>query len=230
MKKDLLLLHGALGSADQFTGLKTLLENDFNIITFNFEGHGGRPANRDYSIALFTENVLQILEEHHLKKIDIFGYSMGGYVALDLALKCPGKVNRIMTLGTKFHWTPEAAAKETRMLNPEKMEEKIPTFTAALREMHQPLDWKEVVTNTAEMMTGLGNGNRLETDDLTYIKHPVLIGLGSEDTMVTLEESERTAAYLPNGRLMEIEGFQHPLEKVDKAVLAEHIRTFFHTD
>ena len=116
--KNLILLHGALGSKTQFSELKTLLDNDFNVITFNFEGHDGRAATQEYSIALFTENTLRILEEHQIDKAGFFGYSMGGYVALNLALKHPGKVDKIMTLGTKFNWTAEAAAKETRMLDP----------------------------------------------------------------------------------------------------------------
>ena len=47
------------------------------------------------------------------------GHSMGGYVALKLALKRPELVDRIITLGTKFNWTPEVAAKEVKMLNPD---------------------------------------------------------------------------------------------------------------
>ena len=53
---------------------------------------------------------------------------MGGYVALQLANKHPKYVQKIITLGTKFAWDKETAAKEVKMLNPEKIEEKIPAF------------------------------------------------------------------------------------------------------
>ncbi len=230
MKKNLILLHGALGSADQFNELKALLENDFNVISFNFEGHGGRATTNDYSIALFAENTLAVIAEHQLEKADIFGYSMGGYVALQLALNHPGKVGKIVTLGTKFDWTQETAARESKMLNPDKIEEKVPKFAAKLQATHQPLNWKNVVENTAKMMIGLGNGARLEPAALQQLQHPVLIGIGAEDNMVSIAESEQAANALPNGNSMIINGFHHPIEKVDKSILAKIITGFINTD
>lgn len=226
MKKNLILLHGALGSAARFNELIPLLETHFNVITFHFEGHGGRPANGPYSIARFTENVLEAMAARSLEKAAIFGYSMGGYVALNLALHHPGKVEKIITLGTKFNWTKETADRETRMLQPEKMKEKIPAFVAHLKAAHQPLPWKEVVTKTAGMMRDLGNGACLKTKDLQNIPHPVLISIGEQDTMVTLEESEAAALALPHGALHIFGGFPHPLEKTDHQALADLIIKF----
>ena len=40
MKKKLLLLHGALGSAQQFDTLIALLEHTYDVFSFDFEGHG----------------------------------------------------------------------------------------------------------------------------------------------------------------------------------------------
>ena len=40
MKNTLLLLHGALGSASQFTGLTEKLKDNFDVHTFDFSGHG----------------------------------------------------------------------------------------------------------------------------------------------------------------------------------------------
>ena len=226
MKKNLLLLHGALGSVAQFNELKPLLENDFNVITFNFEGHGGRITHTPYSISHFAGNVLEVITAQQLETTHLFGYSMGGYVALELALNQPDKVERIVTLGTKFNWTAKTAAQEAKMLNPAKMEEKIPKFVAKLQATHHPLDWKHVVERTAEMMIGLGNGDRLEPEDLQKIPHPVLIGIGVQDVMVTIEESEQAANTLPNGSCVLINNVQHPIEKVDKSILAKIIVEF----
>jgi esterase/lipase len=130
--KQLLVLHGALGAQQQFEELKTLLESQFTVHTLNFEGHGGRTSNAPFSMDLFVENVRDYLQENNLSSCSVFGYSMGGYVALKFAAKFPGTVNEIVTLGTKFGWSPEIALKETAMLNPEKIEEKVPKFAAAL--------------------------------------------------------------------------------------------------
>ncbi len=81
---------------------------------------------------------------------------MGGYVGLNLAKEYPELVGRIVTLGTKFAWTKEVAEKEIKMLNPEKIAEKIPAFADRLKSIHTNNNWKEVVRKTARMMYGLG--------------------------------------------------------------------------
>lgn len=221
--KQLLLLHGALGTQQQFSALKTILAPTYHVHDFNFSGHGGKSAPADFSIELFTQDTLNYIQEHSLGPVSVFGYSMGGYVALNLAKKFPQLVDRILTLGTKFDWTKETAAKEVKMLNPEKILEKVPAFAQSLSALHAPNDWKEMMRKTAAMMLDLGDGNGLHKSDLQEIQQTVLIALGSLDRMVGQEESEEAAQLLPNGTFRLMEGFKHPIEQVDKQQLATMI-------
>ena len=119
--KDLILLHGAIGAGSQLKPLAELLSLQFNVHTLNFEGHGGRPINGVYSIDRFVSNLIDFLDEIELKNVSVFGYSMGGYVALKAAALHPGRIDSIVTLGTKFQWDTETASKEVHMLDPEKI-------------------------------------------------------------------------------------------------------------
>ena len=224
MKEKLLLLHGALGSKKQFDAIKDALNEQFDVYDLNFEGHGGVQSDKEFSIQLFTENVIKFLEEKSIEKINIFGYSMGGYVALNTALKVPDSISKIVTLGTKFNWSIEAANKEVKMLNPDKIEEKVPQFANKLKEEHQPQDWKEVVSKTANMMLGLANGHKLKEEDLKKINHKVVIGIGSLDKMVSLEESENASKLLPNGSLNQLKDFKHPIDKVNPSDLVLYVK------
>ncbi|MEM6721700.1 MAG: alpha/beta hydrolase [Bacteroidota bacterium] len=226
MKENLLLLHGALGSKIQLQLLQQLLSEDFNVHTLNFEGHGGRALDHEFAMERFAKNVVEKLEALEILQTHIFGYSMGGYVALTLAQKHPEMVGHIITLGTKFDWSLESAQQEVKMLNPEKIEEKVPAFAKRLHELHQPNDWKKVMHKTADMMLALANGKKLIDQDLQEIQHKTLIGIGALDTMVTLEESKNAATHLPYGTLKILEGVKHPIEKVDMNVLATVIRDF----
>jgi len=227
-KQKLLVLHGALGSQAQLKPLKNALEDSFEVHTLNFTGHGGRNfGEADFSIDQFTKDVLDYLDEKDVDKINVFGYSMGGYVALNLAEKFPDRVAKIFTLATKFAWSIESASKEVKMLNPNLMEEKVPAFAAILKERHAPLDWKLHLNKTAEMMLALGNGLGLSTEDFGTISNEVLITVGSKDRMVSQEESEIVANVLPNGDFEVLEGFKHPIEQVDLKVLSEKIKSFF---
>ena len=219
MKPKLLLLHGALGTKDQLSTLKEKLSEVFEVHYLDFEGHGKIESSKDFSMDLFVKNVVKYLQLNNIEKIHIFGYSMGGYVGLKLAIKYPEKVGKIMTLGTKFNWTVESAAQEIRMLNPEKIEEKIPAFANKLALIHSKNNWKEVMRKTAKMMYELGQGNKITPQELEHVNHEVLIGIGSQDRMVSIEESQGIVDLLPNGILKVIEGFQHPMEKNDEGEL-----------
>lgn len=221
-----LLLHGAIGAKDQLTPLAKELSSNFTIHTLSFSGHGGTAMPTNFNIETFAKDVLLYLEEQHISKISIFGYSMGGYVALYLAKNHPDKIGRIFTLATKFLWTPEIAEKEQKMLNPAKIEEKLPAFAKTLQGRHEPNDWKMVLTKTAEMMEQLGVKNTLALEDYSTIEHPITISIGDKDTMVTLEETIAVYRQLKNARLIVLPDTQHPIEKINLNRLTNEILEF----
>jgi pimeloyl-ACP methyl ester carboxylesterase len=222
----LVLLHGALGSKEQLEELAYLLKENYQVYTFNFSGHGDQPSIEPFSNDLFSENIYQFLSENKIEKCHLFGYSMGGYVALYFANKYPDKVGKIITLATKFNWTPESAAKEIKMLNPNIIEEKVPKFAAVLKARHVANDWKMVLNKTADMMLGLGNGNALTEDDLSQIINEIIISVGDSDKMVAVDESIWAVKNLPNGELKVLEDVEHPIEKIDMSKLREMIVNF----
>ena len=220
MKENLILLHGALGSKEQLYPLAEKLSDAYHVYSFNFSGHGGQLVEGPFTIETFVKNTIDFMDTHHILSSHLFGYSMGGYVALQLAQHFPGRAKKIITLGTKFRWDPESAAKEVRMMNPEVIAIKIPAFATTLAERHKPADWKSIMNLTAEMMTELGAGKAMTGHDFTTIENEVLVCIGSEDHMVTIAESEATANHLQNGSLYIVEGFKHPFEMIDLDKLA----------
>lgn len=198
----------------------------FRVYALNFSGHGGAPFADNFGIEQFTAEVLGFLDKNSLETVDIFGYSMGGYVALNLARLHPERVGRIITLATKFDWTPEGAERESKMLDPEKIEAKVPAFAGQLRERHAPNDWKVLLKKTAEMMLELGQRPLLTTAVLKEITHTTLVCLGDNDQMVSLAETTQAAETLPNGQLRILEQTPHPFEKVDIGALAKAITSF----
>lgn len=224
--KNLLILHGAIGSKEQFGLLKKQLENQYHIHAINFSGHGGEAFKTTFNIAQFADDVLVYLNQQHISSIDIFGYSMGGYVALYLAKNAPDRINKIITLGTKFSWTPEIAQQEIKMLDAEKIEGKIPAFAELLKLRHAPNNWKEVLAKTAEMMLEMGQKNPLTLNDYETIRHQVKIGLADQDEMVTLEETMAVAEAIPHAQFYRIENSKHPIEKVNLQQLTQEIVEF----
>ncbi|MCI0710510.1 MAG: alpha/beta hydrolase [Chloroflexi bacterium] len=222
----LLLLHGALGAAADFDSLLPLLDME-DVYTFDFEGHGTQALPEGpFSIEQFANNVVMFMNDNDLEWIDIFGYSMGGYVALFLASEYPLRVGKIMTLATKFHWTPEAAAQETRLLDADKIQEKVPQYAGALAQLHGDT-WKDMLAATAEMIHHLGAAPPLTDERLQTIKNPVRVSLGDRDKMVTLDETVHVYQQLSNAEFQVFPSTPHPINQVAMPVLAEAINTYF---
>lgn len=191
----------------------------------NFSGHNREPYRDDFGIEVFAEDVVQFLAREKIDSAHIFGYSMGGYVALWLAHRCPERVSKIITLGTKFDWSPESAQKEIGKLNPEKIKEKVPAFARILENRHG--DWKKLVEKTAAMMEGLGSNPLLTEQVLSSINHRALILLGDQDDMADRAYSEQVAKCLPKGEFRLLENTTHPIERINTGEVGKLIGGFF---
>jgi len=223
----ILLLHGAIGSKDQLLPVEKNLAGFFNMHSLNFSGHGDSPlTDEPFSIARFASEVITFLDENKIESISIFGYSMGGYVAMYVAKHHPERIKKIITLATKFNWDETIAANETKMLNPAKIEQKLPDFAATLQNRHAPGNWKMVLEKTADMLIAMGENNPLKPADYAGIQHPVLLMLGDRDKMVTLAETVDVYKSLPKAQLAILPNTSHPIELTDAGRLANEIKIF----
>ncbi len=227
MKQKLLILHGTAGSKQRFDAIVASLEVNFDIFRMNFSGHGGEVMPEEpFSIEMFTKDVIQFLNKNELRQINIFGYSMGGFVALYLASHFPDRVAKIFTLGTKFNWNKETVKQEIKLLDPDTIEEKLPQYAEELKLIHQPNDWKDVIKKTAEMLSQMGKKNPLTDADLTSLEIPVLIGMGDRDNLVIIEESVFSYRLLKKGQLLIIPDTPHPIHNVNVETLSREIIRF----
>ena len=222
----LLLLHGALGGAQSLQSVALELQNDFQVHTLTFSGHGGSeiPEN-DFTMARFADEVIAYLDKKNIEQISIFGYSMGGYVGLYIAKHFPEKVIKLYTLATKLNWTIETAAKDASMLNPTIIKEKVPKYALALEQLHGP-NWEILMQKTAQMMLHLGENPTLKVADFEQITTPILLSVGDKDAMVSIEETVNAYRKLANAELFVMPNTIHSIEKVNANELAHQIKRF----
>lgn len=222
----LILLHGALGHSEVFEPLKKVLSKYFTVHTPLFSGHGNREIpETGITIEKYTEELKQYINQEELNNVYIFGHSMGGYVALCYALEHSGSINSIMTLGTKFDWTEEQATKESKMLNPDVIAEKVPKYAELLEKQHGA-KWKQLLPAIAEMMSDLGKNPPLK-GNLATINIPVQIMVGDKDNVVTLEESMEVYRSIPNAKLAVLPDTKHPIDKVRPHLLLNLMKDFW---
>ena len=97
--QNLILLHGALGSSDDLIPLANALKSaGLTVHTFSFSGHAQMPFQTNFGIEQFAEELETFILKNNLTGSCIFGYSMGGFVAMYLAAKQKTPYSKIVTL------------------------------------------------------------------------------------------------------------------------------------
>jgi len=223
----ILFLHGAIGAQDHLQPLAESLRDAYEVVPFNFSGHGGKPfSSHPFSIKNFAQEVYHFLKENNFGSIPVFGYSMGGYVAFYLAKHYPDCISKIITLATKFHWDEAIAEREIKMLDAEKIEQKLPAFAQALKNRHAPNDWKIVLNKTKTLLCEMGKDIPLKLEDYAALKIPCLLTIGDKDKMVSFEETTDVYKVLPNAQMAMLPDTQHPIEQTNIFILSTIIKQF----
>ena len=190
------------------------LESSLEPVSLDLPGHGDADlAGGGFDLQTMRARVVHELESWHLGRVAVFGYSMGGYVALEVARRRPDLISTVITFGTKFDWTPESAAKEARHLDAARIKAKVPYFAEQLEQRHKALGWEAVLTHTAALMTSLGHSPELNPEKLREVHCPVRIMVGDKDGTVSVEESLAVSRAMERGELEVLPGVAHPFEK-----------------
>ena len=101
----LLLLHGGLFNIDlQFGPLLPSLAAGRQVIATDFQGHGRtNDLDRPLTSADLASDVIGLLQHLDLPQVDMFGFSVGGAVALHLAIRHPELVRKLVVSSVSFH-------------------------------------------------------------------------------------------------------------------------------
>jgi pimeloyl-ACP methyl ester carboxylesterase len=101
----LLLLHGGLFNIDlQFGELLPSLSATRQVIAADFQGHGRtNDIDRPLTCADLAADVAGLLQHLGIGRADLFGFSVGGGVALHLAIKYPDLVGKLIVSSVSFH-------------------------------------------------------------------------------------------------------------------------------
>lgn len=99
----LLLLHGGLGSIDMFRPTLPKLTENRQVIAVDLHGHGRTAlGKREFRIESMGDDMAALTRKLGYGKVDVLGYSLGGGVALRMALQKPESVRRLVLVSTGF--------------------------------------------------------------------------------------------------------------------------------
>ncbi|NYF81085.1 alpha/beta fold hydrolase [Granulicella arctica] len=214
----LVLIHGLGSRGEDWANLiPTFAANGFHVYAPDLLGYGrsSRP-DVDYSIATEENVVVQFMQAMHLSKASVIGWSMGGWIAMRLALDHPGMVDRLVlydSAGIYFPadispdlFAPTDVAGVQRLVDILEPEPRVlPGFVAkdSLRKL-QRNGW--IVNRSLSSMTG---GRYLLDFRLGSLKQPMLILWGGADHLIPPSAGETIHKGVPQSVFEVVEGCGH---------------------
>jgi esterase len=96
--KHLIILHGLLGSLDNWQSIAKQLSNSYSIYIIDQRNHGRSPHTPEINYNILAEDVVSFMQEHCISKATLLGHSMGGKVAMEFALHYPNLMNTLIVI------------------------------------------------------------------------------------------------------------------------------------
>ncbi|RUO25900.1 alpha/beta hydrolase [Aliidiomarina minuta] len=91
-----ILIHGLFGDLDNLKSISRSLSDDYQVINIDVRNHGQSPHCDDMDYADMADDVIAITKELDLDKFHLLGHSMGGKIAMEIALRHPSQVRSLV--------------------------------------------------------------------------------------------------------------------------------------
>ncbi len=230
----LLLVMGMSFSSRAWGPLPASLARAFRVVTFDNRGAGGSTAPlRPFGMGDLADDAAAVLDAAGVAAAGVFGISMGGMVALELALRHPGRV-RALALGATFAgWraSRKASLPVTGDLLAGGALSRMGAHGLIARALVSPGMAGHDLARFAAWVENAGRvGPRVLAQQLAAvirwdassrlgeIRVPTLVLTGDADRLVPPENSRRLAEAIPGARLSSLPGAGHcfPLERFEE--------------
>jgi pimeloyl-ACP methyl ester carboxylesterase len=180
--KPLVLLHGGLGAIEMFGPNLAALAKNHQVIGVDLQGHG-RTADidRPLRVEFMADDIAALIKHLGLQRADIMGYSLGGGVALQTAIRHPEVVDKLVLVSTPFRrngFYPDILAQQGQVTAAaaEGMKQ-TPMYQMYASLAPRPQDW-------ARLLGKMGDAMKVDFDlseQIKGIKATTLIVAGDAD-------------------------------------------------
>ncbi len=180
--RPLVLLHGSFGTTQMFADILPTLAEGRRVIAADLQAHGrSADIDRPLSIESMADDVAALIRHLGLGRADVMGYSMGGGVALQTAVRHPGVVRRLVVISFPFRrdgWYPEILAilDEMGREAAEPMKQS-PLYEAYAAAAPRPEDWPVLCEK-------VGESARQDYDwsgEVASVRAPTMVVAGDAD-------------------------------------------------
>lgn len=228
--KPLILMHGIGAGASMFALLEKALEGRVPTLAWNMPGYEDAAAEDEVTFARLAELIVETFDRRGIEKGDLFGHSIGGMIAQEVAARYPDRVRSLILSGTtsffgsrdgsfqKAFLEARLAPLDAGQTMPELAEEFVPQLLGDDPNPEAGPRAKAGLSSLPQStyraaLKCLVTFNR--RDELADIAVPTLLIAGDKDTNAPLKTMRKMAEVIPNAQIVELAGVGHlaPLER-----------------
>ncbi len=193
-----------------------------HVIAFDYRGVGASSGSPWRSMEEMADDAITFIKAKGFRQVDLFGFSMGGMVAQEVALKDPPLVRKMILTGTgpaggegistvagvTFYdilrglFTGQDAKQFLFFTRTPGGIEAGKAFLDRLKERSQNRDTEVTVSALFAQLEALRSWGLKQPADLSVVKQPVLVANGDADRMVPTKNTYDLARRLPNSQLI----------------------------
>lgn len=217
----ILVLHGGLGSIEDMSYQIKALAKAHLVIAADSRGHGqSTNSNVPLSYSLMCNDMLGLLDHLQLDRVDVVGWSDGAIIGLELAMKHPDRINRLVAISANF----DVQGLTDRSRDSDPLDIDVPPTPLRYRIFApDPAHWPTIYRKVVAMWRTQPN---YTLDDLALIKSFTLVIAGEFD-VIKREHTDRMAKAIPNSQEIIVKGATHNLPVEKPELLNSAILKFF---
>lgn len=230
----LVLIHGAGGTHLHWPHELRRMTGEV-VYSIDLPGHGGSGGNVAESVEAYAQGVTEWLDDKDLEVVVLVGHSMGGAIAMMIALEAPQRVRGLVLVGSgaRLRVHPQILALTENESLYRKATELVTqwAFSEYADGRMMELAQKRMVEVPAEVV----HGDFVACDHFDIMKRlgeisiPTLILCGSADQLTPVKYSHYLAENIPHARLVVIENAGHMVMLEKPLEVVKHIQQFLQT-
>ncbi len=239
--RPLILIHGLFGSLDNLGALGRSLEDAFTVTAVDVRNHGKSFHGSDMTYPALARDVLAVMDHLAIDNAAVVGHSMGGKIAMQLALLAPERVSALVAADiapvayTRNHHQGVFAGLTD--IDPSRYDSRKQVEEALARYVTEPGTRQFILKNLQRGDDGFywrlnvkalvdNYGDILDAPKGNPYPGPTLFVKGSESDYLTAEHKDAVAGVFPKAQLKVIQGTGHWLHAEKPAVFNKLVGDF----
>jgi len=199
-----ILLHGGLGSTLNWGNQVPALTAKHKVIAVDSRGHGrSTRSEQPFGYELMATDVIALMDHLKIDKASIVGWSDGGIIGIEIAIKYPERLNKLFAYGANYNVSGVKPTVESD-----------PVFGQAIAKL--AADYQKLSPTPGEFENFVKQISAMwfsqpdyKAEDLAKIKAPTVIADGQYEEAIKAEHTEELAKLIPGAKLVILPNVSH---------------------